>query len=176
MKLKPVYYIITLLMLLASCTVTEKECAYIDKIDRLEDALDSVAQHYYTIDTTELFNVNNLINRNLSRLSSMDTIMGDTVKIYASLQKSFKRFINEHAPILDEIKYSKNQLHTLEKDIRNGKVTKVQIEKYYQEEIEAVSILMQKISFNSRNITYQLKLFAELNDSVEMDIRRIENR
>ena len=167
---------IFLLFLISSCTVSEKERAYIDKIDRLEYAIDSVAQQYYAIDTTELFNTNNLINRNLSRLSHMDTIMGDTVKIYASLQKSFKRFINEHALIPDEIKYSKKQLHTLKKDIRNGKITEMQMENYCQEEIEAVGILMQKISFNSQNIAYQLKSFAQLNDSVEMSISRIENR
>ena len=118
----------------------------------------------------------NLINRNLSRLSTMDTILGDTVKMYASMQKSFKRFISEHHLILDEIKYSRNQLHTLRKDIRNGKITEMQMEKYFQEEKEAVSILMQKISFNAQNTASQLKSFAQMNDSVGLDSSTIENR
>lgn len=176
MKLKPLYYIIALLMLVGSCTVTDKERAYVNKIDRLGNALDSVALQYYAIDTNKLFYVNNLINRSISRLSSMDTILGDTVKIYASIQKSFKRFISEHDLILDEIKYSRNQLHTLRKDIRNGKITEMQMEKYFQEEQEAVSILMQKISFNVQNTASQLKSFAQMNDSVGLDSSRIENR
>jgi len=176
MKRKPLYYFIVLLMISASCTVTDKERAYIHKIDRLENALDSVSRHYYAVDTTELFNANNLINKHLSRLSSMDTIMGDTVKIYASMQKTFKRFISDHPLILDEIRYSKKQLQTLKKDIRNGKISEMQMEKYFQEEKEAISVLMQKISFNAQNITYQLKSFAQLHDSIGMHINTIENR
>ena len=57
MKLKPLYYIIALLMLVGSCTVTDKERAYINKIDRLGNALDSVALQYYAIDTNKLFYV-----------------------------------------------------------------------------------------------------------------------
>jgi hypothetical protein len=176
MKLKPLYYITGLLMLVGSCTVTDKELVYLDKIDKLGNALDSVALQYYAIDTNKFFYVNNLINRNLSRLSTMDTILSDTVKIYASIQKSFKRFISEHDLILDEIKYSRNQLHSLRKDIRNGKINEMQMEKYFQEEKEAVSILMQKISFNVQNIAFQLKSFAQMNDSVGFDSSRIENR
>jgi hypothetical protein len=163
-------------MLVGSCTVTDKEHVYLDKIDRLGNALDSVALQYYAIDTNKFFYVNNLINRNLSRLSTMDTILSDTVKIYASIQKSFKRFISEHDLILYEIKYSRNQLHSLRKDIRNGKINEMQMEKYFQEEKEAVSILMQKISFNVQNIAFQLKSFAQMNDSVGFDSSRIENR
>ncbi len=176
MKLKPLYYITGLLMLVGSCTVTDKELVYLDKIDKLGNALDSVALQYYAIDTNKFFYVNNLINRNLSRLSTKDTILSDTVKIYASIQKSFKRFISEHDLILDEIKYSRNQLHSLRKDIRNGKINEMQMEKYFQEEKEAVSILMQKISFNVQNIAFQLKSFAQMNDSVGFDSSRIENR
>jgi hypothetical protein len=176
MKLKPLYYITGLLMLVGSCTVTDKELVYLDKIDKLGNALDSVALQYYAIDTNKFFYVNNLINRNLSRLSTKDTILSDTVKIYASIQKSFKRFISEHDLILDEIKYSRNQLHSLRKDIKNGRINEMQMEKYFQEEKEAVSILMQKISFNVQNIAFQLKSFAQMNDSVGFDSSRIENR
>ena len=176
MKLKPVFYIIMLLLLLTSCTVNNKERTYINNIDKLETALDSIAQQYYAIDSTGFFQTYYLINSNLSRLSSIDTTMSDLVNKYAALQKSFKRFIGEHPFILDEIGFSKKQLHTLKKDIKSGKMTEMQMENYYQEEKEAISLLMQKVSFNAQHIAYQLKSFTQLNDSIELHVNTIENR
>ena len=164
------------LIIFSSCTISEKKHAYIDDIDRLEKVLDSTANLYYAIDTSELFSAFNLININLSRLSKIDTVVSDSVKVYAALQKSFKRFISEHSLIMDEISYSKNQFQTLKKDIRKGRITDMQIENYFHEESEAVGILMHKISFNSQSIAYQLRSFSVLNDSIEMIIKRLENR
>ena len=163
------------IILLLSCAISEKERKYIDEISKLEHMLDSSANRYYAIDTTQLFKAYERINNNLSRLNQLDTLVNDSVKTYAAMQKMFKRHIREHALIMDEIGYSKNQLQTLKKDIRNSKIMLEQMENYYHVEEEAVGFLIHKLNFNAQNISYQLASFSELNDSVEMIIKRLES-
>jgi len=175
MRLSFVSTLIPLLLFL-SCTVSVEERSYIDHINRLEKVLDSTSNLYFAIDTIELFAAYDHINDNLSELNKLDPIINDSVRIYAALQKSFKRFISEHSLILDEIEYSGNQLQTLKKDIQKGRVSEEQMKNYFLEEKEAVGILIQKISFNTQNITQQLNSFSQLNDSVEAIIEQLENR
>ncbi|MCB2206917.1 MAG: hypothetical protein KQH67_01365 [Bacteroidetes bacterium] len=159
-----------LFIFMASCTVSEKEQAYIDKIDQLEQSLDSASKQYFAIDTVRLFEAYDLINMNLSRLSSMDILITDSVKMYAFMQKTFKKFIHEHPLIFDELQYSNNQLRTLKKDIRRGRMTEEEMEKYYFEEMEGVSSLRSKMEYNVQHIEHQLQSFEQLNEKVEMII------
>lgn len=165
-----------LLLIIASCSINEEERAYIHEIDKLEKAFDSVSDQYMAIDTTKLINSYDLINSNLLRLSKLDTILSDSAKIYAFIQKTFKRFIAEHKLILTEISFTKNQLKTLKRDIRGGKIHENDIAKYYQEEYEATSNLMHKMGFNTQSINYQLQSFEQLNEKIELMINRFENK
>jgi hypothetical protein len=160
---------------LLSCTISEKEKMYIDEISKLEYLLDSAADRYFAVDTALLFMAYERINMNLSRYNDMDTVASESVKAYAAWQKTFKRFIKEHSLIIDEISYSKKQLESLKTDIKNNKIGLEQLNNYYNEEKEAVGVLIHKLSFNAQNITYQLASFPQLNDSIEMMIKRIES-
>ena len=165
-----------LLFFISSCSVSEKERAYIDKINRLEQTFDSVSEKYLTIDTAKLNITYEVINRNLSRLSKIDTILNDSVKIYTGLQKSFKRFIREHSLIIKEIDYSKNQLKALKKDIGKGKISDENMEKYYNVELGAVGSLINKMGYNEQIIKYQMQSFDVFNDHIESLIKRFEDK
>lgn len=167
---------LVLFILMFSCTVSEKEQAYIDKIDQLEQSLDTVSKQYFAIDTIQLFEAYDLINMNLLRLGSIDTIITDSVKMYACMQKTFKKFIYDHPIIIDELQYSGNQLRTLKKDIRKDKMTEDEMEKYYFEEMEAVGVLISKMKYNAQNMEHQLQSFELLNKKVEMIITRFDNQ
>ena len=78
-----------------------------------------------------------------------------------------KKFDGERQQIIDEIGYSKNQLHTLEHDIRKKQLTEVQMKQYYRVEEQAVNNLLDRIWFNEQSIDYQLKSFNYLNDKIE---------
>lgn len=173
MKLRFLFIIISFVTLW-SCNISEKEPSYIDSINRLEIILDSTANRYLALDTSKIFEAYERINSNLIRYNDLDAVVNDSVKVYAAFQKSFKRFISEHSLIMDEISYSRDQLQSLKDDIRNNKISKEQMENYYNDEKDAVGVLIHKISFNTQNITYQLKSFSQLNDSVEMIIKRLE--
>lgn len=176
MKIKWAATVILFLSILISCSITEKQQHFIEKIDSLETVFDSVSNQYLLLDTVKLFNSYNLINTNLLRLSNIDTILSDTVKIYAFMQKSFKRFVAEHHSISEEIPYSKNQLLTLKNDIRNGNMSDKSMKKYYFEEKEAIDNLMHKIRFNVQSIEYQLQSFDHLNEKVEKMIDKYEKQ
>ena len=168
-------YILIPIVLLFSCSISEEEQIYIEEISKLEQVLDSAAGHYFAIDTAQLFKAYERINQNLNQYNELDAIVDGNVITYAALQKTFKRFIGEHTLIIDEISYSKNQLHAFKKDIKNNKLSVDQIERYYDEEREAVGVLIHKLSFNAQNINHQLASFSQLNDSVEIIIKRIES-
>jgi len=176
--MKRVIYIFFLvqLILISSCTITENERVYINKISMLEQALDSVSEQYHTIDTVRLIQAYQSINADLSRLRKIDTILNDSVKIYAGLQKSFKRFIGEHSLIIKEVDYSKNQLQALKSDIGKGKISDEKIEKYYNQEMEAVGSLISKMGYNEKSIKYQLQLFDVLHTHIQLIINRFENK
>lgn len=161
---------------MASCSLSEKEQAYIDKIDQLEQSLDTASKQYLAIDTVRLFEAYHLINLNLARLSTIDTLITDSVKMYAFMQKTFKKFIHEHPLIIDELQYSNNQLRTLKKDIRRGRITGDEMEKLYFEEMEMVSALLSKMEYNAQHIEHQLQSFEQLNEKVEMIITRFDNK
>jgi hypothetical protein len=161
---------------MASCTVSEKEQAYIDEIDQLEQSLDSASIQYFAIDTVRLFEAYDLINMNLSRLRSTDTLITDSVKMYAFMQKTFKKFIHEHPLIFDELQYSNNQLRTLKKDIRRGRIKEDEIEKYYFEEMEAVGVLISKMQYNAQNMEHQLQSFELLREKVGRTIQNLDNK
>jgi len=176
MKIKWVATVILFLSILTSCSVSEKQQYFIEKIDSIETVFDSVSNQYMLLDTVKLFNSYDLINTNLLRLSNIDTVLSDTVKIYAFMQKSFKRFVAEHQTISEEITYSKNQLLSLKNDIRKGNMTDESMEKYYSEEKEAIDNLMHKIRFNVQSIEYQLQSFDHLNEKVEEIIDKYEKQ
>ena len=176
MKIKWAATIILFLSILISCSVSEKQQHFIDKIDSIETVFDSVSNQYILLDTVKIFNSYDLINTNLLRLSDIDTVLSDTVKIYAFMQKSFKRLISEHRAISEEISFSKNQLLTLKNDLRNDIMTDERIEKYYFEEKEAIDNLMHKIRFNVQSIEYQLQSFDHLNEKMEKMIDKYENK
>jgi len=163
------------LILLASCTLNEKEQVYIEKIENLQRALDSASKEYYAIDTIQLFKSYDLINMNLSRLTNMDTMISDSIKMYAFMQKTFKKFVHENPIFIDEINYANNQLRTLIKDIRRGRITGVEMENYYFEEMEAVGALISKMQYNAQNIEHQLLAFEQLNKKAERIINTIDN-
>jgi len=176
MKIKWAATIILFLSILISCGVSEKQQHFIDKIDSIETVFDSVSNQYILLDTVKLFNSYDLINTNLLRLSNIDTVLSDTAKIYAFMQKSFKKLISEHRAISEEISFSKNQILTLKNDIRNGIMTDKRIEKYYFEEKEAIDNLMHKIKFNVQSIEYQSQSFDHLNEKMEKMIDKYENK
>ena len=176
MKIKWATTIILFLSILISCSVSEKQQYFIEKIDSLETVFDSVSNQYILLDTLKLFNSYDLINSNLLHLSNIDTVLSDTVKIYVFMQKSFKRFVAEHHIISEEIAYSKNQLLTLKNDIRNGNTSDENMKKYYFEEKEAIDNLMHKIRFNMQSIEYQLQSFDHLNEKVEKIIYKYEKQ
>ena len=176
MNIKWAGTVILFLSILISCSVSEKQQYFIEKIDTLETVFDSVSNQYILIDTVELFNSYDLINANLLRLSNIDTVLSDTIKIYAFIQKSFKRFAAEHHAISEEIDYSKNQLLTLKNDIINDNISDESMEKYYFEEKEAIDNLMHKIRFNVQSIEYQLQSFDHLNEKMEKIIDKYENQ
>ena len=167
--------IIISFLTLSACTISEEEQSYIHHIKQLEHSLDSAAKIYFEIDSNKLFKVYKHINSNLARYNDLDTVVNENINAYAANQKSIKNLISEHSIILDEINYSRNQLQTLKKDIRNKRITAEQMENYYLDEKEAVGVLIHKISFNTQNISQQLISFSQLNDSVEMIIKRLED-
>ncbi len=175
--MKHIYYFsLILLILLVSCALSENRKAYINKVSQLEQSLDSVSRQYFAIDTIQLFEAYDLINSNLSRFGSIDTVVNDSVKLYAAMQKSFKRVINDHPRIIQEFHFSNKQLKNLKSDIRKGKMTDKEMENYYFEEMEAVGILLSRMQYNAQIIELQLHSFEPLNEYVEMIITRFDNR
>jgi hypothetical protein len=61
------------------------------------------------------------------------------------------------------------------KDIRRGRITGIEMENYYFEEMEAVGALISKMQFNAQNIEHQLLAFEQLNKKVERIINSIDN-
>ncbi len=176
MNIKRAATVILFLSILISCSVSEEQQHFIEKIDSLETVFDSISNQYMLLDTVKLFNSYDLINANLLRLSNIDTVLSDTIKIYAFMQKSFKKFVAEHHAISEEIVYSKNQLLTLKNDIINDNMTDESMEMYYLEEKEAIDNLMHKIRFNVQSIEYQLQSFDHLNEKMEKIIDKYENQ
>lgn len=164
------------LLLLVSCTLSENEQAHINKINKLEEALDSVSKQYFAIDTSQLVETYNLINANLSRLSKIDTVVNDSIKLYAAMQKSYKRIINDHPRIVNEFHYSSEQLKNLKADIRNGGMKDKEMEKYYFQEMEATGALISKMQYNAHIIDLQLHSFAKLNEYVELTITQFNSK
>jgi hypothetical protein len=156
--------------------VNEKEQVYIDKIDQLEKSLNTASKQYFAIDTVRLYKVYDLINMNLSSLTEMDTLFFDSIKNYAFMQKTFKKFFHEHQLIIDEFQYSSNQLQTLKNDIRRGKRTEGEIEKYYFEEVEAVGALIYKMKYNAQNMEHQLQSYEVFKENVGRTIQQPDNR
>jgi hypothetical protein len=159
---------------LLACGVNEQQRQYIDKIDSLQTVLDSAENQYLSLDTNKLFQSFDVLNANLARLQTIDTVLSDTVKIYAFMQKTFRRFIEDHREIMVEISYSKDQLATLKKDIRKGRLPEDLMQEYYHTEEEALGMLTHKMWFNSESVAHQLQSFDHLNEHIEGIIHRHE--
>jgi len=173
MKSIQVFSIVILVGLLA-CGVNEEQRLYLDKIDSLQTVLDSAENQYLSLDTNKLYQSFDVLNTNMARLQTIDTVLSDTVKIYAFMQKTFKRFIEDHREIREEIAYSKDQLATLKKDIRKGRLPEDLMQEYYHTEEVALGRLTHKMWFNSESVAHQLQSFDYLNEHIEGIIHRYE--
>ncbi len=116
------------------------------------------------------------IAKQLARFEQLDTLVSDTVKIYAFVEKSLKKFDGEREKINEEIVYTNSQLKALRHDIRKNLLTEEEMKQYYRDEEEAVNNLLDKMWFNKESLAYQLKSFDYLHEKIDRMLGRYEQK
>jgi septal ring factor EnvC (AmiA/AmiB activator) len=168
--------IVLLLFLLTACTVSEQQRFYLGKIDSLQTVLDSATARYLELDTLKIAQAETTIKQHLVQFEQLDTIVSDTAKIYAFIEKSLKKFDGEREKINKEIVYTNSQLQALRHDVRKNELTEEEMQRYYGDEEEAIHNLLDKMWFNKESAEYQLKSFDYLHEKIEKMLGRYENK
>lgn len=150
-----------------------KHPEYVSKIDSLLTDLDSISLSYTNLNYDEIkLKYDSVLNNNAHLKQSEtidianDTDLKENLFKYSRVQRSFKTFFKNHDEFINDIRFNKNQLSTLKTDISNNMLSKEEIDKYYNEELNAHKTLVEKLSLSTDNIKTSFKIYDEVHNKI----------
>lgn len=174
------FFLIIPLFLLISCTPTENRQA-IEQIDsllvvnqNLQDELNSpdIDTFRMIYDTVVKYN-GYFCKENLPDLSNKDL---DVIYYYGTLDKTFKKFLNNYrGDLLNRLQYRENQLNTLKHDISNKLLKPEEFNKYLYVEDSVMQFLTQEVKDRLEFAYEHKEKFTEYHNQALSLIEKIED-
>ena len=161
------YIIVAGILILASCSPSQKRVASITKIDSLTLVLAKNVNIYKNIDTALI--TSNLKNMDtlLQALNSIDSILVIPEKLaYLELRHSFYLFLDENPQIIEEAATCKIQLDNLKLDAENNLINDEKLQLYFEQESKAVVASITKMELFQQKINSQLINYNLLNSKL----------
>ena len=143
------------------------EPAKIEKIESLQQALDSSAKQFSIIDSAKALSSVKEFQSKISYIKGdyRDTIQEETalyIDKYYSLRKAMKLMGNSYAETARDIRSTKSRLKNLLHDLKNGLVEDQQYEQYLELEENNVAIIKESVDALVRAYTEGQPMYDEM--------------
>ena len=168
---------LSLFAFLVSCTNTQFYTDYAVRVDSLGASLEASASSFEQIDTSLISDIANTVGAGLDTLKAyrFDSVSASMLNDYSYIRSACKTILREYPLAMKELQYSRDQLFNLKHDIEHRHLEEEMIDKYFADEMEAVSRLKEKMRMLVESTRLQAEEFALLNPHIEFMIDSITN-
>ncbi len=158
---------VAVLTVILGCNHKEKT-KRIAEIDSLNTLLDSIKTALDTVNFSDVEKYQSIFSRNLEDYKKYndggkDDKTWPVITQYFSIKKGFKRYIEDYDSFRKELKYSRNQLESLKKDVKRNIISKEDYSKYINTEKQAIGFLHHEVIARTSSLRQSAAIFNKCN-------------
>lgn len=164
----PALALVLVMVLVSSCSGTDKYRVETSQIDSLLIQLDSAEKVFLMLDsascTEKLKNVNTLLGEATNVIR--DTLLKEEARLlsdFRSIKKPLKEFLTRRSSVIKEILVTRKQLKDLSHDLDEGLMSEVDVQKHFQQECDLAGMLIMSLKITSSAVESQCNLYDSLN-------------